>query len=56
MWKPEADNQTLPPGVHPITQGDIKTLLGTDSVVEKVMRFIKDNEILQEVLIYSKSN
>ena len=53
MWKPETDNQTMPPRVPPIEgqQKKIlcperyKTLLGKDCEVEKIMRFLKEINI-----------
>ena len=53
MWKPETDNQTLPPEVLPMEgqqkkdyiQEDIKILLGRDCKLEKVMKFYKKRNI-----------
>ena len=57
MWKLETNNQTLSPRVPLLKsqqkkrniQGNTKTLLGSDCEVEKVMRFLKDIEIFEEI-------
>ena len=53
MQKPEINNHTLPRGVPPIQgqkyQSDIETLLGKDYKVEKIMTFLKEIEIFEEI-------
>ena len=56
MWKPDSDNQTLPRGVicrdskkKNNIQGDIKILQGRGCEVEKVVRFLRDLEIFEEI-------
>ena len=57
MWEAEIVNQTLNPGVSPmkelhkyyIIQNDIKTLPGKDHEVEKILRFLKEIKIFEEV-------
>ena len=43
MWKPETDNQILPPGLSLIDniQGNINPLLERDSEMEKIIKFFK---------------
>ena len=60
MWKPEHNNKTLPTRLPPMDQwrdsrkkyniqGDIKTLLGESCEVEKMMRFLKETEMFEEI-------
>ena len=56
-WKPETNNNTLHTRLPPIEeqqkkyniQGDIRTLLGKDCEVEKIMRFIKGIRMFEEI-------
>ena len=59
MWKPELNNITLPKRQecpqwrdsrkkHNI-QGDIRTLLGKECEVEKMMRFLRDIGLFEEI-------
>ena len=47
MLKPETDNQTAQKNYN--IQSNIKTLLGRDCEMEKVMRFFNDIEIFEEI-------
>ena len=53
MWmNVECKNQTLPCGGTPKKydiQSDIKTLLEKDCEVEKIMKFFKETEMLEEI-------
>ena len=57
MWKPETNNKTLPTRLSQWRdnrkkyniQGDIRTLLGKDSEVEKIMRFLKRIRMFEEI-------
>ena len=57
MWKLENDNKTLPTKLSPMKgqqkiyniQDDIKTLLGRDCEVEKIMRFLKGIGMFKEI-------
>ena len=57
MQKPEINNQILPTGMSPVEgqqtkcniRGDMKALLGKDCEVEKIMRFLKEIEMYEEI-------
>ena len=57
MQKPDTGNQTLPRGVSPMDEqqkkynigSDIKTLLGKDCKVEKIIKFLRDVDIYEEI-------
>ena len=57
MWKPETDNQTLRPEVPSMKEqhkkykihDNIKTQLGKDCEVEKVLRFLNEIQIFEEI-------
>ena len=57
MWKPEPNNKTFLTRLpqwrdsrkkHNI-QGDIRTLLGKECEVEKMMRFLRERELFEEI-------
>ena len=57
LKKTDTNDQTLPLGVPPMVgqqkkniQGNLNTLLGRDCVMEKVMRFLNDKEIFEEIM------
>ena len=57
MQKPETKNKTLPTRLSPMEdsrkkyniQSDIRTLLGKSCEVEKMMRFLKETEMFEEI-------
>ena len=53
MWKPETDNQTLPPieGQQKKynIQSAIKALVKKDCEVEKKIKFLKEMEVFEEI-------
>ena len=57
MQRPNTNNKTLPTRLLPMRdskkkyniQGDIRALLGKNYEVEKMMRFLKETEMFEEI-------
>ena len=55
MCKPDTKNQTLPNGGTSEKkyniQSEIKILLGRDCEVKKILKFLKETEMFEEILV-----
>ena len=57
MWKPETNNKTLPTRLPPMEgqqkkhniQGNIRTVLGKECEVEKMMRFLWEIGMFEKI-------